>query len=548
MYLRTTSRRNKDGSVVRYLQLAHNTWDPQRKRSTTRILLNFGRADRVDRAALARLCDSIRRVALGETPGVPPGSGSWEILRSRPAGAVHAARALWEELGIAAIIGDLVPRRRNRAPHERALFAMVAHRLLDPGSKRACHLSFLRDGVYLPAADELHLEQLYRALDFLDEHAEVIERRVFESAAQTLGASVDLVFFDTTSTYFHTEEEDDLRRRGHSKDERPGNPQIVIAMAVTREGIPVRSWVLPGNTADVTVVKRIKQDLSEWKLGRVLLVGDGGMDSKDNRRALAKGLGHYILAVPSGRVAEAKEVLAHRGRFRRLDSGLGVKQVVIGKGERRRRYVVVHNPQEERRQQKHRAELLEQLAGELGSLDYDGDRHTRRVCGLLTSRRFGRFLSQDEDGVLDIDPKKVERAGRADGKTLLITNDDTIEPADVADAYRSLMIIESCFRRLKTTGLRIRPVYHWTEKRIEGHVKLCVLALLIQRTAEIRAGRSWAEIKNVLGRIFAVDCQVEGKLVVRTTKLSAEAVSLFDALGVKRPSPVLEVGPAPKPA
>jgi len=288
MYLRTTSRRNKDGSVVRYLQLAHNTWDPQRKRSTTRILLNFGRADQVDRAALARLCDSIRRVALGETPEVPPGSGSWELLRSRPAGAVLAARALWEELGIAAIIGDLVPRRRNRAPHERALFAMVAHRLLDPGSKRACHLSFLRDGVYLPAADDLHLEQLYRALDFLDEHAEVIERRVFESAAQTLGASVDLVFFDTTSTYFHTEEEDDLRRRGHSKDERPGNPQIVIAMAVTREGIPVRSWVLPGNTADVTVVKRIKQDLSEWKLGRVLLVGDGGMDSKANRRALAR--------------------------------------------------------------------------------------------------------------------------------------------------------------------------------------------------------------------------------------------------------------------
>ena len=548
MYLRTTSRRNKDGSVVSYLQLAHNTWDPQRKRSTTRILLNFGRADQVDRAAMARLCDSIRRIALGETPDVPPGTGSWEVLRSRPVGVVHTARALWEELGIAAVLSDLVPRRRNRAPHERALFAMVAHRLLDPGSKRACHLRFLREAVYLPAADDLSLEQLYRALDFLDEHKETIERRVFEGAAQTLGAAVDLVFFDTTSTYFHTEEEDELRRRGHSKDERPGNPQVVIALAVTRQGIPVRSWVLPGNTADVTVVARIKQDLAEWRLGRVMLVGDGGMDSKSNREALAKGLGRYVLAVPSGRVAEAQEAISRAKRFRRLDSGLGVKEVVIGDGERRRRYVVLHNPDEERRQQKHRAALLEQLAGELGSLDYDGEAHTRRVCALMSSRRFGRFLTQGKDGVLDIDAKKVERAGQRDGKTVLITNDDTLEPVDVADAYRSLMVIESCFRRLKTTGLRIRPVFHWTEHRISGHVKLCVLALLLQRTAEIRAERSWSEIESVLGRVHAVDCSVDGKLVVRTTKLAAEAVALFDALGVKEPSPVLEVGPVPKPS
>lgn len=541
MYLRTTRRRNKDGSVVEYFHLAENVWDSERKCAMPRVVHNFGRAEDVDRAALVRLCDSIRRIALGETAETPRGLAAVEVLGSRPVGGAHAARALWEELGIGELLRGLEPRRRGKAPHERALFAMVLHRLLDPGSKRACRLRWLRRAVYLPEAEELSLEQLYRALDFLHEHEEAIERGVFERAAERTGALVDLVFFDTTSVYFHVDEEDELRRRGHSKDDRDGRPQVVVALAVTRDGLPVRSWVLPGNTADVKVVARIKADLASWKLGRVLLIGDAGMDSAENREVLARGLGHFVLAMPVGRLSEVQEVVSRAGRFQKLDGGLEVREVMAGEGELRRRYVVLRNPEESRRQKAHRQALLEQLAGELGSLGEQGREHHRRVCHLLASPRYGRYLSRAEDGTIDIDVEKVRRIGRLDGRTVLHTNDDTLCAEDVARAYKAMMVIESCFRRMKTTGLRIRPVYHWTEHRITSHVKLCVLALLVQRVCEIRAKRTWPQIANELQRIAAIDCLVEGKVVVRTTKLSPAAVSLLDALRVPKPRAVLAV-------
>ncbi len=135
-----------------------------------------------------------------------------------------------------------------------------------------------------------------------------------------------------------------LRRFGHAK-EGTWAPQVVVALAVTREGLPVRSWVLPGNTNDSTVVKRIREDLRGWRLNRVLMVGDAGMDSLENRAELARACGRYVLAVRAGSLKEVKEVVLSRsGRYKQVADNLRVKEVVVGDGELRRRYVVCHNP------------------------------------------------------------------------------------------------------------------------------------------------------------------------------------------------------------
>ena len=419
MYLRTTKRRNKDGSVVGYLQLAVNVWDASKKQATARVVHNFGRSDEVDREEIRRLVSSLSRIGLGEEPGGAAEAGA--PLSSRPVGGVHVARALWEELGIGDVLRSIKRPRGRRRPHEQALFAMTAHRLLDPGSKRSCRLRWLSEGVYFPAAAELKLEHLYRAMDFLLDHAEEIERRVFESAAALLRADVDLVFFDTTSAWFEIDDEDEgkdvykgkllptLRKLGYSKEGRDGDPQVVIALAVTRDGIPVRSWVFPGNTVDATTVATIKKDLASWKLSRVLLVGDAGMDSEDNRKELAAGLGRYVLAVPAGRLKEVREdVLSRPGRFKKIAENLEVKEVVVGDGERRRRYVVCRNRAEEQRQWKRRERVLLELGEELGSLGRAADEtHSRRVCALLASKRYGRYLTQRKDGTIDMDTAKV---------------------------------------------------------------------------------------------------------------------------------------------
>ena len=189
--------------------------------------------------------------------------------------------------------------------------------------------------------------------------------------------------------------------------------------------------------------------------------------------------------MPTGKLTEVhEEVLGRAGRFRPVHTSLEVKEVVVGEGERRRRYIVCRNVVEAARQRQHREEVLTALRQELARLDPQAPDHTKRACELVASKRYGRYLSRGPGGQLAIDAEAVRRAARMDGKYVLLTNDDTLSPEDVGLGYKAMMIIEACFRRMKTTGLRIRPVYHWTAHRITSHSKLCVLALLIERAAE----------------------------------------------------------------
>jgi len=553
MYLRTTQRRNKDGSVVRYYALAENVRHPDKGYVEARVVHNFGRADRLDRAALERLVASIRRVLEGEAGGpvVPAAAADIAIEASLGLGVVHVAKALWARLGIGEAVQARLDARQLQAPHATALLAMVAQRLDRPGSKLACHERWL-DRVWLPEARGLGLHQLYRALDVLAEHGDAIEQAVFWRAADLFKLDVDLVFYDATTAWFETDEEDVAghewrgltfeppRRRGHSKEGRDNDPQVVIALAVTRDGVPVRSWVLPGATPDVTTVQRIKDDLRAMRLGRVLFVGDAGLYSRANLDELAKGAGRYVLAAPIGRVKEIRdEVLSHPGRYADVTPTLRAEEVVLGEGERRRRYVLCLNEEEADRQRRRRAEVLEILEAELASL---GEGHPKAACRLIASRRFGPYLSRDDGGRPYLDREKVRRAEQLDGKFVLTTNDDTLSVADVALGYKGMWVIESCFRKMKTTGLEVRPMFHWMPHRITAHVKLCVLALMIQRAAEIATGLPWGRLAGMLERLKAVRYTSEGRTFVQATTVSLDLADVLKKLDVPAPKTILAVG------
>jgi hypothetical protein len=350
MYLRTTQRRNKDGSIVRYYALAENVRHPEKGHVEAKVVHSFGRADRLDRAALERLVRSIRRVLEaddGETPADEKSHArAIEIEASFELGVVHVVEQLWAQLGIGQAIAARLEAQELQAPHEAALLAMAAQRLARPGSKLACHERWL-DRVWLPQAKDLALGQLYRALDLLAEHGDAIEQEVFWHSVDLFKLDVDLVFYDATTAWFECAAEDvadhewrglsfaPLRKRGHSKEGRDNDPQVIIALAVTRDGMPVRSWVLPGDAADVTAVQQIKEDLRQMRLGRALFVGDAGLYAKANLAELSRGAGRYILATPIGRVKEIKdEVLSRPGRYAEITPNLRAKEVIIGAGER----------------------------------------------------------------------------------------------------------------------------------------------------------------------------------------------------------------------
>ena len=178
---------------------------------------------------------------------------------------------------------------------------------------------------------------------------------------------------------------------------------------------------------------------------------------------------------------------------------------------------------------------------ELAALDKREDDHPKAACALMASKRYGRYLSADRHGRPKLDAVKVKAAEKFDGKFVVITNDDTLSAEDVALAYKAGAMIESCFRRMKQTSLEVRPMFHWTARRIEAHVNLCVLALQMQRSAEIRTGLSWMRIAHALAALKAVRYRSESRTIVQRTKISSELAGLLKKIGISAPKQILLV-------
>ena len=534
-----------------YVQLAHNVRDAQSGQPKANVLHTFGRSDELDVGAIKRLTRSLCRFlspedALQVQANVDGQAVPLTIFKSLSFGGAYLLRNLWETLGLHTVLKDCLKERSFTSPVEWAAFAMVANRALAPDSKRGVE-EWVREDVALGNPEPIEIQHLYRAMDVLLEYREIIHEKVFWSVADLLNLEVDLIFFDTTSTYFETdtiddELEDSLRRYGHSKDHRPDLPQIVIGLAVTKEGIPVKCWILPGNTQDMTTVERVKNDLMGWKLSRCVWVMDRGMNSEENRVILQKTGGHYIIGEKLRDNQEVhKKVLAKRGRFLKIRENLEIKEVVIGNGERRRRFILVHNPEEAKKDQATRERILKKIDKYLAELgDQTGKAHKKSVCALLAHRTMGRFLRQLKSGAIKIDKGKIREEEHLDGKYILSTSDDTLTPEDVALGYKQLLEVERAFRTLKTT-LDLRPVYHRKDERIQAHVFLCFLALLLVRIAERKTNMTWDRIKAQMERLHLIDFFSKDGHVLQTTEPTSEQVNILKMLKIQSPKRIQDI-------
>jgi hypothetical protein len=285
----------------------------------------------------------------------------------------------------------------------------------------------------------LTLEQLDFAWDFLDPHIEAIEREIFCRTADLFRADGDLIFWDTTRGSFAVDEEDEveetrrgttlpaLRQAGDSTEGHDSDPQVGVGLALTRDGLPGRSWVFPGTTVDTTTGAQVKEDLRGWRLGQAIFGGDAGMDSEAHRHELATGVGHDLLAMPRGKRTEVQpEVLARPGRFHRVNEPREGKEGRVGDGARQRRDLVCRNLEEAPRPRQHREALVTARRQERDRLAPQARAQTKRAWELVASKRYGRSLARGPGGRLTIDPAAVQRATRMDGKSVLLTNDDPL--------------------------------------------------------------------------------------------------------------------------
>jgi hypothetical protein len=561
MFLRFTSRTNADGSVVRYVALAHNRRVDGRVKPD--VLMNLGRADQVDVAGLRRLAASINR-HFGDTDsrdpgaetGAATGAAPLEVIDARAIGSVWLLEQLWQRLDVAAAVRAATDARRFTTNMERVLFALVANRAVAPMSKLSA-AEWVREDAAIPGLPMMDEDHAYRAMDLLvdaDTQGRVQEA-VFFAVANLLNLEVDLLFFDTTSTYFERDDEDTgdeaFRRFGHSKDHRHDLPQIVIGLAVTKEGIPVRCWCWPGNTNDQAVLAEVRDDLRDWKLGRVITVVDRGFTSAENLAYLRRAGGHYIAGT---RMRDGnplvEQVLARQGRYQQVRDNLRVKEVRLEATDAR--FVICHNPDQALRDQTQRDDAIARITAELARIAEQrardaqrpkGDKtrvrneaaHVRAECALRDHPTLGRWLTQQANGRLRINAGKVKAEARLDGKYLIATSDPHISAEDVALGYKNLLEAERGFRDLKTQ-LLLRPVFHRLEHRIRAHVLICWLALLLTRVAERGSSQTWRNINRQLGRITQVTLAGPAGTVTQTTPLNPEQKAIYQALSAQPPA------------
>jgi transposase len=570
---------------VRYLQLTHNEWDPATKTSRPKVLHSFGREDQLDRDAIGRLVASLTRLLNPATALTSSGTTTADttgltFTSSRPVGGTLVLDALWRRLGIDTAMTRLVEGRKRDPRTERVLFALVANRALAPGSKLAA-ARWISRRAHIDGLAETSDDACYRAMDWLIDIAADLEKEVFWQVATLLDHEVDLLFFDTTSTYFETDEPDapiSRDARGHpiphvppaatedtdggtdtdgdtdaaaegvgfwtygkSKDSRDDLPQVVIGMAVTRAGIPVRVWCWPGNTTDSALIRQAREDMRDWTLARVMWVADRGFSSRENRRELRRGGGHYIIGekLRSGS-AEATAALSRQGRYQHVRDNLQVKEVKIATDER---FVICYNPEQAERD----AALREVMVDKLTTLITDTDRLTPTKRAELRGRistmpALNRFLRITPGGLLRVDKKKITSEVNPDGKYLLRCSDPALTAEDIALGYKQLLEVERGWRDMKTT-LELRPVYHRLEDRIRAHVILCWLALLLIRIAETTTGHTWGQLREDLQELHVGTFEGPAGTFRQRTELTTAHRDILTKLGIDPPKKIIELGP-----
>jgi len=529
MYVRTKTFTNKDGSTRTYLYLVEAVRSSGKVRQE--IVANLGRIERLQEKGLDSIIEGLARYSkkqwICSRAKEPALSGS----EARSWDPALVFRRLWEMLGLSEAINDVAASSRITFSADEAAFAMVLHRLEDPGSKRELYRHWLKT-VYRPAFDELQPQHFYKTLDLLAGNKDRIETALFEKARDLFTVDLDLVLWDTTSTYFEGSGPDEIASFGLSKDHRPDRVQVMVGVLMTRDGYPVAHEVFPGNTADVTTFKIVlRRVLKRFSVRRCVVVGDRGMISKSTVRELEESGLEYILGLRMRKDKDGDKVLATPGRYRVVEDNLHVKETSIdGK-----RYVLCYNPDEAKRQKQTREHVVEKLKRQIRT----------GVKSLVKNRQYRKFLLIEDTERIGIDERAVEREAKYDGKWILKTN--TAMPAEeVAMAYKSLWQVERAFREMKSS-LEVRPVYHWSERRVRGHIMVCFLALVLESgllralnegRRETAGGKNVASMKDLMAdlkRLQALKVQLDGTQYLLRTEFQGKAYEAFKVLGLRPP-------------
>jgi len=552
VYIRTTT--NSAGQE--YFHLVESFRDGGKVRQRT--LMSLGRAgeDRMDDviSAIGKHKDVLTLIDLAKNVSIQ----DTFIL-----GPLLVLQRMFEQSGIDRVLESIAQKHPQLGfDFKKLIFTMVAARFVKPGSKLKIFEYWQTRFYPEMLVDDIELHQLYRALSILSDHKEDVEIDLFWHDRDLLSFDVDVVLYDLTTLRFESTREDvgKLRRFGYSKEKRSDCTQVVLGLLLRPDGVPVGFEVYPGNTFEGhTIASIVKKMRNKFKVRRFIFVADRGLFSAENLKHLRgtnpENQDEFIVGIKLGVFKERHNEFYNLSKYKKINDELAVYETEHD-GDR---CIITWSRNRADRDAKARADILAKIAKKLAS---------KKVTAknFVSNSNYQKYLTGLNDGQTpQLNQDAIAQAAKKDGFFGVVTNIKEMDAIQIVTNYKNLWIIEDAFGEIKG-NLKARPVFHWTDRNVVGHLTLCFLAYLCESlmTKALREKNLMLESRAIkeeiiepraltvveamreLKEVRAIPVQIKSTTMWVRTDIAGNAAKLFAAIGLKPPPKVLKLTKNPK--
>ena len=442
---------------------------------------------------------------------------------------------LYNELGFDRVIGN---RARNARSIE-ILKEIVLARIANPDSKRGSVFNLEKNfGV------ELDLKAVYRMMDKIGEHEiKRLNKLVYEETKSLFKEKIDLIFFDATTLYFESFSEDEFKKNGYSKDGKFNQPQVVLALMVTKEGLPIGYKAFEGDTFDGhTLIPVLKEVKEQYDLDKVVFVADAGMFSRDNLKEFEKlydkesKVTYIVGARIKNMTNKLKKQIINKDNYTQLNDDMKVATFDLDDGKK---LLVSHSIKRAQKDRYDREKNIQKLR--------DRFEKEKSPKSYLSNSGYKKYLQLEgaEDSKnsncefkLVIDEDKIKEDSVWDGLKGIITNNSELTDEEIISQYTNLWQVEESFRITKH-DLKIRPIYHWKPSRVKAHLAISFMAYTLVRHLEHRVRLQYVKLSPQRIRQLLLNVQVSRLFDTKTkmrfalpSAIAPEAVKIYKLMDV----------------
>lgn len=512
-----------------------------------RILMSLGKIEdnRISEVseAIKKFTDQVYAIDLAK---------EMDVQQTYILGPLLILESVMERWGMNKII-DKIASAHSKLSYDfrKTIFTLILSRFIQPVSKLSLYDNWLKKFYPEKIDPEVALHQIYRSLDLLGAEKESIEKFLYQYQKDLFNLSVDVVLYDLTTLRFESTriDLDTLRRFGYSKEKRSDCTQIVLGLLTDAEGIPLCFEAHPGNTFEGHTLEGIVSKMRQkFQVRRFIFVADRGLFSEDNLNHLRKEKGEFIVGLRLGKKEKKIDGLYDIKRYQWLSENLAVYETTL-EGDR---VILTWSAARAERDRKTREDILGKIRKKLSS-------KKSKVKSFVTNENYKKYIVIE--GKLPVlNEKAIQEESRKDGFFAVITNVADMIATDIVLQYKQLWRIEDAFGEIKGT-FKTRPVFHWTNNRIIGHLVICFLCYFCQSllTRELRKREEKLKSKAIekkliksrpltvpmafseLSSVLAIPVNVGTKRIWVRTDIGENAQKLFKALNIKIPPKIIKI-------